>query len=304
MDIAIMIEGQAGLNWPRWQGIAGAVEELGFSGLYRSDHFTGPETPDQDSLELWVSLTWLADHTRRIDFGPLVSPVSFRDPVFTARMALAVDDLSAGRLALGVGAGWQEREHRKFGYDLLDLSGRIARLQEGLEVITRLCKTDEPVSFDGTFYHLDEAVLLPRPRRPGGPPIVVGGGKSVLDTAARYADEWNVGFVTPGTFANLSARLSTLLEQRGRRPGDVRRSLMSGLAFGRDEEEVRRKLAAYGGPDGDSIDRIVVGTQQAVVDRLGEFAEAGVERVMLQWLDLDDLDGLAALAQAILPHFS
>ena len=113
LEIALMIEGQMGLTWPRWQRIVQAAEDLGFAGLYRSDHFTNGNPPDQASLELWVSLTWLADHTRRIEFGPLATPVSFRHPVMTARMAMAVDDLSGGRLRLGLGAGWQEREDRK-----------------------------------------------------------------------------------------------------------------------------------------------------------------------------------------------
>jgi alkanesulfonate monooxygenase SsuD/methylene tetrahydromethanopterin reductase-like flavin-dependent oxidoreductase (luciferase family) len=104
-DIAIMVEGQNGLNWPRWQNLAQSVESLGFSGLFRSDHFTNSSPPDRDSLELWTSLTWLASRTNRIEFGPLVTPVSFRHPVFTARMAKDVDDLSGGRLILGVGAG-------------------------------------------------------------------------------------------------------------------------------------------------------------------------------------------------------
>jgi alkanesulfonate monooxygenase SsuD/methylene tetrahydromethanopterin reductase-like flavin-dependent oxidoreductase (luciferase family) len=116
-----MIEGQHGLNWPRWQRVARAVEELGFVGLYRSDHFIDPTPPLLDSLELWVSLTWLAGHTQRIEFGPLVTPVSFRHPVLTARMAKDVDNLSGGRLTLGVGAGWMEREHERFGFDLLDI---------------------------------------------------------------------------------------------------------------------------------------------------------------------------------------
>src|SRR5258706_15341488 len=117
MDIALMIEGQHGVNWPRWMEIARLAEDLGFVGLYRSDHFTDPTPPDLDSLELWVSLTWLASHTQRIEFGPLVSPVSFRNPVMTARMAGAVDDLSGGRLQLGLGAGGQQREHYDFGFD-------------------------------------------------------------------------------------------------------------------------------------------------------------------------------------------
>ena len=148
MDVAIMIEGQMGLNWPRWQRIARAVETLGFAGLYRSDHITNQEPPYQDSLELWVSLTWLADHTQHIAFGPLVSPVSLRHPVTTARMAGAVDDLSGGRLHLGLGAGWQEREHAGYGFDLLDVPRRLARFQEGVEVIARLLHSDTPVSFE------------------------------------------------------------------------------------------------------------------------------------------------------------
>src|SRR5688572_3396654 len=149
MDVAIMIEGQQGLTWPRWQRIARVVEDSGFAGLYRSDHYTDAQPPDQDSLELWVSLTWLASHTQRIEFGPLVSPVSFRQPTMTARMAAAVDDLSGGRLNLGLGAGWQEREHSNFGFQLLEKGPRMDRFTEGLEVITRLLRSDEPSSYAG-----------------------------------------------------------------------------------------------------------------------------------------------------------
>jgi alkanesulfonate monooxygenase SsuD/methylene tetrahydromethanopterin reductase-like flavin-dependent oxidoreductase (luciferase family) len=129
VDVDVMIEGQDGVNWDRWKRIAHTVEDSGYDGLFRSDHFTGPEGPYRDSLELWTSLTWLADNTDRIDFGSLVSPLSFRDPVFTARMAKDVDNLSDGRLHLGLGTGWQEREHEAFGYDLLDLSDRFDRFE-------------------------------------------------------------------------------------------------------------------------------------------------------------------------------
>src|SRR4051794_13386202 len=114
LEIAIMIEGQSGLNWERWQRLARTVEDLGFAGLYRSDHLANAQLPDQDALDAWVSLTWLASHTRRIEFGPLVSPLTFRHPVHLARMAAAVDDLSGGRLTLGVGAGWSQREHTMY----------------------------------------------------------------------------------------------------------------------------------------------------------------------------------------------
>ena len=149
MDIAIMIEAQNGLTWSCWQNLAVAVEDLGFAGLYRSDHFTNAQPPDMESLELWVSLTWLASHTKHIEFGPLVSPLSVRNPVLTARMASAVDDLSGGRLTLGLGAGWQEREHEKFGFDLLELKPRFDRFEEGLEIITHLLRSKKPVTYEG-----------------------------------------------------------------------------------------------------------------------------------------------------------
>jgi F420-dependent oxidoreductase-like protein len=303
MDIAIMIEGQNGLTWPRWQRVARAVEELGFAGLYRSDHYTNANPPDLDSLELWVSLTWLASHTQRIEFGPLVSPVSFRHPTMTARMASAVDDLSGGRLHLGLGAGWQAREHTNYGWDLLAVPERFERFEEGLEVITRLLHSDDPVTFDGRTYHLQDAVLLPRPHRPGGPPILIGGNgpQRTLPLVARYADEWNGLFVTPERYAELSARLDELLVAAGRAPGDVRRSLMTGLLFGRDQAELDRKLQERDRTvEGLQAIGVAVGTGSALVDQLGQWEAAGVGRIMLQWLDLDDLDGLEALASTIL----
>lgn len=302
MDIAIMLEGQHGLNWDRWQRIARAVEDLGFAGLYRSDHFTNANPPEHDSLELWVSLTWLASHTQRIEFGPMVSPLSFRDPVFTARMAKDVDNLSGGRLILGVGAGWQEREHTMFGFDLLAVPERFARFEEGLTVIRGLLRSEEPVTFSGDYYQLQDAVLLPRPEQPGRPPILIGGNgpRRTLPLVAQYADEWNGVFLTAARFAELSQRLDALLDEYGRPRSEIRRrSLMTGVILGRTDAELQRKL------DGQSADELraggrVVGTPAAVVDQVGQLAEAGVERILLQWMDLDDMDGLEALAQALL----
>ena len=302
MDIAIMIEGQNGLNWPRWQRIARSVEDLDFAGLYRSDHFTNANPPDLDSLELWASLTWLATHTRRIEFGPLVSPVSFRDPRMTTRIARDVDDLSGGRLTLGLGAGWQEREHTNFGYDLLDVTQRFARFQEGVEVVTRLLRSAEPISLSGQYYRLHEAVLLPRPQRPGGPPILIGGNglRQTLPLVARYADEWNAVFISAARWVELNARLDELLRAGGRGPRDVRRSLMTGLVFGLDQDEVQRKLRGRNASE--LMERgLIVGTPAEVKRQVGRLAEAGLQRVMLQWLDLDDLTGLEALAKAVLP---
>lgn len=307
MEIAIMIEGQNGLTWPRWQRIVRAVEDLGFVGLYRSDHFTNAGPPDKESLELWISLAWLAANTSRIEFGPLCTPVSFRHPAFTARMGAQVDDLSGGRLTLGVGAGWQEREHAKFGFDLLPLRARFARFEESLEVIARLLQSDGPVSFEGKFYHLREAAVLPRPKRPGGPSLLVGGNGMIrtLPLAARYATEWNATFQPPGKLAELNERLDRLLEQRGRSKREVRRSMMTGLVFGRDDTDLRRKLEARGRTEQELKDRgVIVGVASAAIDQLGSLEAAGLQRIMLQWLDLDDSDGLEVLAKRVLPNFS
>jgi len=304
IELAIMIEGQNGLNWKRWQRIALLIEELGFAGLCRSDHFTNGAPPDLDSLELWLSLSWLADHTKRIEFGPLVSPVSFRHPVFTARMAGAVDDLSGGRLQLGLGAGWQEREHHNFGFALLDLRSRFARFYEGLEVITHLLKDDSPYTFEGKYYQLFEVSLLPKPTRPGGPPIIIGGNGThqTLPLVAKYANEWNAVFLPPADFQRLSLRLDTLLEKNNRQPASVRRSLMTNLTYGRNDQELHNKLKGRSKPEMHTRG-LLVGTSAEIVDQVGELASVGVQRVMLQWLDLDDLDGLEALAVTVLPQF-
>ncbi|MCX7860630.1 MAG: LLM class F420-dependent oxidoreductase [Chloroflexus sp.] len=303
IEIALMVEGQNGLTWPRWQQLAQAAENLGFVGLYRSDHFTNANPPEKESLELWISLAWLASHTKRIEFGPLVSPVSFRHPALTARMAAAIDDLSGGRLQLGLGAGWQEREHTMFGFDLLPIEPRFQRFAEGLEVITRLLRSDTPVTWIGSYYQLRDAILLPRPQRPGGPPIVIGGNgeKRTLALTAQYADEWNAVFVPPARFAELNAKLDELLTAAGRSRGAVRRSLMIGSVFGRNEAEVEQLLA---GRDRANLRArgILVGTASEIVEQIHAFAAVGVERIMVQWLDLDDLDRLEAFATQVLPQ--
>jgi F420-dependent oxidoreductase-like protein len=302
LEVAIMIEGQNGLNWGNWQRLATAVEQLGFAGLYRSDHYTNANPPDKDSLELWVSLTWLASHTSRIEFGPLVSPVSFRQPTMTARMAAAVDDLAGGRLHLGLGAGWQEREHNNFGWDLLEIAPRFDRFEEGLQIISHLLTSPEPLDFQGNYYRTQEAVLLPRPQRPGGPPIVIGGNGPLrtLPLVAKYAQEWNALFIPPAKFAGLSSQLDEMIVVNGREPAEVRRSLMTGLRFGQTPAELEKKL-----PPNRTVAELqalgmVVGTGAQVLDQLHQFAAAGVQRIMLQWLDLEDLDGLGALAEAVL----
>ena len=301
MEVAIMVEGQNGLTWPRWQRIVPLVEELGFAGLFRSDHFTNANPPDRESLELWVSLTWLAANTRRIEFGPLVTPFSFRSPIFTARMGKDVDDLSNGRLVLGIGAGWQVREHELFGFPLLALPERFARFSEGVGVAHCMLHAGGPVRFEGAYYQLRDAQLLPPPQRPGGPRLLIGGNgpQRTLPLVARYADEWNAFYITPARFAALNSVLDELLIAQNRRPTAVRRSLMTGLYFGHDDAALRARLQGRDAAE-ERGRGVVVGTQAAVREQLAAIAAAGVERVMLQWLDLDDMAGLEALARAVL----
>jgi F420-dependent oxidoreductase-like protein len=298
LELAIMLEGQNGLNWERWQRIAKAVEDLGFVGLYRSDHYTNAAPPDKDSLELWVSLTWLACNTKRIEFGPLVTPISFRHPTMTARMARDVDALSGGRLVLGLGAGWQEREHTNYGFDLLDIKSRFRRFEEGIQIITRLLYSNAPVNFAGQYFRLNDATLLPRPYR--RIPILIGGNgeKKTLAFVARYADEWNATFQTPENFARLNTRLDELLAEHDGEPRRVKRSLMTGCILGKDDADVQRKITARNRTYVQLRERgVVVGTASQIVDQLGQLEQAGVQRVMLQWLDLDDIDGLERLAR-------
>lgn len=302
MEVSIMIEGQQGLSWPRWQRLVRSAEELGFNGLYRSDHFADPQGPYQDALELWVSFAWLAANTQRIAFGPMVSPVSFRDPRITAWQASGVDALAGGRLRLGLGAGWNEREHNAFGYDLLDIPARFARFEEGLQVITRLLQNDGPQSFEGEYYQLRDAQIAPRSPRQAGPPIVIGGNgpKRTLPLAAKYGDEWNSTSMPLDQYRERTALLNELLEQEGRQPGDVKRTVMRGGVVGKDDAEVAAKLD---GRDKQAmLERgAVVGTASEAVEILHQFAEAGIQGVMLQWLDMDDISGLEYIAAEVLP---
>lgn len=304
-EIGLLIEGQYGLNWSRWQRILKAAEDFGLKHVFRSDHYTtGP--PDLDSLELWVSLTYAASQTSLIEFGPLVTPVTFRHPAMTARMAAAVDDLSRGRLVLGMGAGWHEREHRQFGVPFYDIPTRFEMFEEALQITQTLLISDSPTSFRGKHFTLDEAILLPRPNRPGGPPILIGGNgpKRTLPLVASYANEWNADAILVDELKEKMPLLDGLITENGRQPSDVKRSLVYKLVCGKDETELKRRLDRRKA----TVDELrakntFVGTTAMLVEDLNRYVEVGIERFMLQWLDLDDIDGLEAIASDVLPHF-
>ena len=316
IEISLLIEGQMGLTWPLWKRWVAMADSSGFAGLYRSDHFTMMAPPDNDSLECFISLAYQADHSRNIVFGPMVAPLSFRDPVMLARQGAALDDLSGGRLVLGVGAGWLAREHELFGYPLGDLNSRYARWEEGLEVVTRLLRQDAPVTFEGEYYRLQEASLLPRPQRPGGPQILVGGSgrQRTVSLAARYADVWNITSISPEDFRETSRRLDGYLQQAGRDPGSVKRTVAALGFCGHSEEALDRRLAVPRSwdPDLAGLDNMaaaqvlrqewgaVAGLPEAVIEQIRAYQAAGVQELVLQWFDLEDVAGAEALSEQVL----
>ena len=317
--VSITAETWFGMTWPLWQRWVTEVEQLGFAGLYRSDHFTPVPPLPQAAPELVVSLAHLAAHTARIRFGPLVAPLSFRDPVMLAWQAATLDELSGGRMILGVGAGWNAREHAQFGYHLGDAPTRMARLEEGLEVITRLLRSHAPVSYTGRFYRLHEAALPPV--RGGGPPILIGGSgpKYTLPLVARYGDIWNGTGLTPDGFRERSAQLDTLLRMAGRNLQDVKRTVMAIVVCGRTAAELERRISGLRRefpeyPDFGTMSLeemlnlwrgwgvLIAGSPATVIEQIRAYEAAGVEEIILQWATFDDFEGLELLATHVLPY--
>lgn len=303
-QIGIMIEGQDGLNWARWQRILQTAEDSGYQCVFRSDHFTNASGDDKDSLELWVSLAYAASHTKRIEFGPLVTPVTFRHPSMTVRYAAQIDDLSGGRLVLGMGAGWQDREHKKFGIPFYDFNTRYEMLEDALEMTHLLLESDTPVHFQGKHFSLEDATLLPRPQRKGGPPILIGGKgpKRTPALIAKYAREWNAVFIDMETYKERNATLNEMLAEQGRASSDVKRSLMTRVFYGRNDAELKA-LVKDTSVEEMKARGLIVGTASQVVDQLGAWVDLGIERFMLQWIELDDIDRMEAMAKDVLPHF-
>jgi len=312
MRIGVMIEAQEGLTWERWFRIAERVESLGLDSLWRSDHFFSLSGHhDRPSLECWTALTALAQRTQRIRFGPLVSPMTFRHPALLARMAAAVDGLSDGRLVLGVGAGWNEAEHAAFGITLPPLKERFDRLEEGIAVIKALW-TGEPVDLDGRYYPLRGASALPRPVQQPAPPLLIGGDGEVrlLRIVALHADEWNSHAPGLDAYRVKRARLEEHCREVGRDPDAIHRSWMGGVLIGRDSRELSEKarwfqsfIGSLAGLAPSAVGETLrqrqwlVGTPDQVTAQLDGWSAVGVERVMLQWYNLDDLDGLSLLAR-------
>lgn len=310
MRVGIMIEGQEGLTWERWWRLAQAAEDLGYESLCRSDHLTGLGGESRrPSLETWVSLTALATRTRRIRFGPMVSPLTFYHPAILAKMAAAIDNLAGGRFDLGIGAGWNEHEHTMYGVPFPPLKERLDRLECGARVI-RALEAPEPVTLDQPYYPLKKAESYPRPPR-GRLRVVIGGRgeKRTLRIVAELADEWNVTRLDVEGYRAKRQVLAEHCRAVKRDPDTIARSLMVPLAIGRDAAEVARRVANARAvfpalPDGEAAWRaagFLAGTPTQVVEDLQRWDGVGMQRVLLQMLDQEDISALELFARDVLP---
>jgi F420-dependent oxidoreductase-like protein len=315
MNVCLMIEGQEGVTWDQWIALARACERLGFEGLFRSDHYLAFAHPSKrGALDAWATISALAAVTERIRLGTMVSPATFRHPATLAKSVVTADHVSGGRVELGMGAGWFEREHTAFGFAFPPVRERMGLLAEQIEIVHRLWGGDgDEVTFAGAHYRLDACPALPRPVQRPHPPLIVGGGAGPRSAsiAARWADEYDVVYVDPASTRERMARVSAACEAIGRDPGSLRRSLLTKTIVGTDEAEVHRRteaLMAWTDESGDAgayLDDLrathVAGTVQEVIQRLAEYAAAGIERVLLHQLVHGDLDSVELIGREIVP---
>ena len=310
-DICVMVEGQEDMTWDRFFNIAAAVEDLGFDALFRSDHLTAlGGNSKRASLALWPSLTALALRTERIRFGPMVCSMTFRHPAMVAKLAAAVDQLSGGRLDLGLGAGWFAGEHEMFGIEFPPYLTRLEMLDEAAQVIKGIW-SGQPLDLNGKHYQLRKAESHPQPMQ-SDPVIIMGGkGKKTLKVVARHATEWNCSYVGLDIFRQKSSELDDNCREIGRSPSEIRRSLMIPFVIGRNEETVqnkidRQRLTFSSLPANFSKWRaagFLGGTPEQLTEQLQAFVDAGIQRFMLQHNDLDDLASLEYMAEEVLPQF-
>jgi F420-dependent oxidoreductase-like protein len=296
MRISLMVEGQEGVTWKQWLALARACEEAGLEGLFRSDHYLSFSAPrERGVLDAWTTLAGLAAVTERIQLGTLVSPATFRHPSNLAKSVITVDHISGGRAELGLGAGWFEGEHKAYGFPFPDLKTRMEVFAEQAEIIHRSWNHGE-FSFQGKHYEVEGLDAVPKPAHTPHPNFIVGGrgGPKSLAVAARWADEYNVHYLTPSEVRDVRDRAVAAWEKRGRDKPPVF-SVMTGCVAGRDEAELRKRASK------EQLDAMppgfIRGTRDEVAEQINALAEVGVDRVMMQMQDHSDVDLVHVLGE-------
>ncbi|MDT0276286.1 LLM class F420-dependent oxidoreductase [Blastococcus goldschmidtiae] len=309
MQLRIFTEPQMGATYDDLLAVARRTEETGFDAFFRSDHYL---TMGGDGLpgptDAWLTLAGLARETSRIRLGTLMTAGTFRLPGPLAISVAQVDQMSGGRVELGIGSGWFEKEHTAYGIPFPSLGERFDRYEEQLAIISGLWSTPPGETFDfaGQHYQVSGSPALPKPVQAGGIPILVGGGgkKRTPRLAARYAAEFNVPFMSAADNARLFAGVREACDEAGRDPSSLVYSSALVLCVGRDEAQLARRAAVIGREVDELRAHGVAGTPAEAVDILGRYAEAGVQRVYLQVLDLADLDHLDLVAAEVAPQLS
>lgn len=305
MELRIFTEPQQGATYDQLLRIAKATEDLGYGAFFRSDHYLAMGGDGQPGpTDAWTTLAGLARETSTVRLGTLMTSATFRHPGPLAIQVAQVDQMSGGRVELGLGAGWFEQEHAAYGIPFPDTGERFDRFEEQLALITGLWATAEGDTFShaGEHYRLTDSPALPKPVQRPGPPVLIGGrGKRrTPELAAKYADEFNLPFVSQEFTREQFGRVRSACEQIGRDPGELTWSNALVLCCGSSEHDVRRRADAIGRDVEDLRATGVAGTPAEVVQRIGEYAELGSQRLYLQVLDVDDLDHLELVASEVM----
>jgi len=306
MDLRVFTEPQQGATYSDLLAVAKMTEACGYDAFFRSDHYLkmGAVGGEPGPTDAWVTLGALARETERIRLGTLLTAATFRHPGPLAIAVAQIDEMSGGRVELGLGAGWFEAEHEAYGIPFPPLGQRFDRLEEQVEIITGLWSTPvgETYSFDGRHYRLEDSPALPKPRQAPHPPVIIGGHgpRRTPALAARFAAEMNVPFGGVDVTAAAFARVDEACHRIGRDPSTLIRSVAQVLCCGRDEAEIARRAERIGRQVQEIRDHGLAGTPGELVERIGQFNEIGVTRVYLQLLDLADLDHLQLVADEVM----
>jgi F420-dependent oxidoreductase-like protein len=308
-----MIEGQEDVTWEDWRAIAAACEEHGVGTLFRSDHYLSvDDRRERGSLDAWTTIAALAAVTNRLRMGTLVSPATFRHPAVLAKSVVTADHVSGGRVELGLGAGWWEREHEAYGIPFPEVGPRMDALEEQLQLVPRHWGPG-PFSFEGEYYSAKDLDALPKPVQQPRPPLILGGkgGPRSLRLAARYADEYNTVMSTAQEVADVRSRLDQACEAEDRDPASLPLSMMTGWLVGADRDDLCDRAARLSqwkgaGDDGDAFlvdirESTIVGTVAEALEQLQELEQAGLTRLMAQHLLHRDLDAIELIGRAVIP---